>query len=53
MFGQTPRIPITNRRALRMIVVASLFNQVLDHFPKGEFGALVREAEKGAKGFTQ
>ena len=37
-----------------MVQVASLFNPLLDHFPKLEFGALVRkhEADKGAKGFS-
>jgi Domain of unknown function (DUF4372)/Transposase DDE domain len=37
-----------------MVQVASLFNQLLDHFPKLEFGALVRKhaADKGAKGFS-
>jgi hypothetical protein len=37
-----------------MVVVASLFNQVLQHFPRAEFAALVRKhkAERGAKGFT-
>jgi Domain of unknown function (DUF4372)/Transposase DDE domain len=37
-----------------MVQVASLFNQLLDHFPKLEFDALVREheADKGAKGFA-
>ena len=37
-----------------MVQVASLFNQRLDHFPKLEFGALVRQhkADKGAKGFS-
>ena len=37
-----------------MVQVASLFNQLLDHFPKLEFGALVRQhkADKGAKGFS-
>src|SRR6202011_383636 len=42
------------RRALRMVQVASLFNQLLDHFPKLEFDGLVREheADKGAKGFA-
>jgi Domain of unknown function (DUF4372)/Transposase DDE domain len=37
-----------------MVQTASLFNQLLDHFPKLEFGALVRkhEADKGAKGFS-
>lgn len=37
-----------------MLQVASLFNQLLDHFPKLEFDGLVRkhQADKGAKGFA-
>ena len=37
-----------------MVPVASLFNQLLQHFPRNEFAALVRKhrAEYGAKGFT-
>jgi len=37
-----------------MIQAASLFNQLLQHFPRAEFAGLVREhdAERGAKGFT-
>jgi Domain of unknown function (DUF4372)/Transposase DDE domain len=37
-----------------MIQAASLFNQLLQHFPRLEFAALVRKhaAERGAKGFT-
>ena len=37
-----------------MIQAASLFNQLLRHFPREEFAALVRkhDAERGAKGFT-
>src|SRR5271169_7249317 len=37
-----------------MVQVASLFNQLLDHFPKLEFDGLVRkhDAERRAKGFT-
>ncbi len=37
-----------------MVPVASLFNQLLQHFPRTEFAALVRKhnAERGAKGFT-
>ena len=33
---------------------ASLFNQLLQHFPRTEFGALVNKhgAERAAKGFT-
>ena len=36
-----------------MVQVASLFNQMLQHFPRTEFGALVKKhkAEKGSKGF--
>ena len=37
-----------------MVPVASLFNQLLQHFPRTEFASLVRkhQAERGAKGFT-
>lgn len=37
-----------------MVPVASLFNQLLKHFPRGEFAALVQKhkAERRAKGFT-
>lgn len=37
-----------------MVQVASLFNQLLQHFPRTEFGALVKKhnAERAAKGFT-
>ena len=37
-----------------MVPVASLFNQLLQHFPRTEFAALVRKhkAERDAKGFT-
>lgn len=37
-----------------MVQVASLFNQLLDYFPRNEFAALVHkhQAEKRAKGFT-
>lgn len=37
-----------------MVRVASLFSQLLDHFPRTEFAALVKKhgAERGAKGFT-
>ena len=36
-----------------MVQVASLFNQLLHHFPRLEFGALVKKhkAERAAKGF--
>jgi hypothetical protein len=37
-----------------MVPTASLFNQLLKHFPRTEFATLVRKhgAERGAKGFT-
>ena len=37
-----------------MVQVASLFNQLLHHFPRTEFAALVKKhgAERAAKGFT-
>ncbi|MGO8786008.1 MAG: DUF4372 domain-containing protein, partial [Terriglobia bacterium] len=36
-----------------MVQVASLFNQLLQHFPRLEFAALVKkhQAERAAKGF--
>jgi len=37
-----------------MVQAASLFNQLLQHFPRTEFGSLVKkhQAERAAKGFT-
>jgi hypothetical protein len=37
-----------------IVQAASLFNQLLQHFPRSEFSALVRKhgAERGAKGFS-
>ena len=37
-----------------MVQTASLFNQLLHHFPRTEFGALVKQtkAERHARGFT-
>ena len=37
-----------------MVLVASLFNQLLHHFPRAEFASLVNRhsAERAAKGFT-
>src|SRR5947208_4929763 len=37
-----------------MVQTASLFNQLLHHFPRTEFGALVKttKAERHARGFT-
>lgn len=42
------------RRALTIVQAASLFNQLLQHFPRTEFAALVKKhgAERAAKGFT-
>jgi len=44
---------VTHKEGKAIIHVASLFNQLLQHFPRTEFGALVKEndAEWGAKGF--
>jgi hypothetical protein len=41
------------RRAQTIVQVASLFNQLLQHFPRSEFAALVKKhsAEHAAKGF--
>src|SRR5215475_9074941 len=41
------------RRAQTMVPATSLFNQLLQHFPRTEFGALVKKhgAERAAKGF--
>jgi len=43
----------THKEGKAIIQVASLFNQLLQHFPRTEFGALVKknDAEKAAKGF--
>jgi hypothetical protein len=43
----------THKEGKAIIQVAALFNQLLQHFPRTEFGALVKknDAEKGAKGF--
>ena len=37
-----------------MVQAASLFNQLLQHFPRTEFASLVKKhrAERAAKGFT-
>src|SRR3954464_4716993 len=42
------------RRAQTIVQAASLFNQLLHHFPRTEFAALVKKhgAERAAKGFT-
>lgn len=43
----------TQKEGTAIIQVASLFNQLLQHFPRNEFGALVKknDAERCAKGF--
>src|SRR5260370_5524934 len=45
---------LASRRALFMLQAASLFNQLLQHFPRMEFAALVKKhlAERAAKGFA-
>src|SRR3954467_9490182 len=44
----------THKEGKAIIQVASLFNQLLQHFPRMEFGALVKEnnAERCAKGLV-
>jgi hypothetical protein len=49
-----PILPrITKEEGPPIVQVASLFNQLLQHFPRTEFGALVKkhQAERCAKGF--
>jgi len=50
--GASPEF--THKEGKAIIQVASLFNQLLQHFPRMEFGALVKEnnAERCAKGFA-
>src|SRR6266513_1244680 len=54
--NQTPiSVPsLASRRASFMVQAASLFNQLLQHFPRMEFASLVKKhlAERAAKGFT-
>ncbi len=51
MAGTSPNA--THKEGTAIIQVASLFNQLLQHFPRTEFGALVKknDAERCAKGF--
>jgi hypothetical protein len=46
--------PNAKEEGTPIVQAASLFNQLLQHFPRTEFGALVKkhEAERGAKGFS-
>jgi hypothetical protein len=39
---------VTHKEGKAIIQVASLFNQLLQHFPRTEFGALVKENKCGA-----
>jgi len=50
--GASPNVP--TRRAQTIVQAASLFNQLLQHFPRTEFASLVKKhnAERAAKGFT-
>ena len=44
----------THKEGKTIVQVASLFNQLLQHFPRTEFAALVKkhDAERASKGFT-
>jgi Domain of unknown function (DUF4372)/Transposase DDE domain len=50
--GASPNV--THQEGKTIVQVASLFNQLLHHFPRTEFAALVKKhgAERAAKGFT-
>ena len=45
---------VTHKEGKTIVQVASLFNQLLQHFPRTEFASLVKKhnAERAAKGFT-
>ena len=49
-----PRQDAAHKEGKTIVQVASLFNQLLQHFPRTEFAGLVAEhkAERAAKGFT-
>lgn len=49
-----PSPDVTHKEGKTTVQVASLFNQLLQHFPRTEFAALVKkhDAERAAKGFT-
>src|ERR1700731_3654150 len=51
--GRTPP-DVTHKEGKTIVQVASLFNQLLQHFPRTEFAALVKKhgGERAAKGFT-
>jgi Domain of unknown function (DUF4372)/Transposase DDE domain len=46
--------PNAQKEGNPIVQAASLFNQLLQHFPRSEFAALIRKhnAERGAKGFS-
>lgn len=52
MAGPSPNV--THKEGKTIVQAASLFNQLLQHFPRTEFAALVKQhdAEHAAKGFT-
>ena len=52
MAGASPHV--THKEGKTIVQVASLFNQLLHHFPRTEFAALVKkhDGERAAKGFT-
>ena len=52
MAGASP--DVTHKEGKTIVQVASLFNQLLQHFPRTEFAAIVKKhrAEHAAKGFT-
>jgi len=49
-----PSPDVPHKEGKTIVQVASLFNQLLQHFPRTEFAALVKkhDAERAAKGFT-
>src|SRR6266853_1785066 len=51
--GRTPP-DVTHKEGKTIVQVASLFNQLLQHFPRTEFAALVKKhgGDRAAKGFT-
>src|ERR1700722_13571067 len=54
LFDRAVRLPDPQQEGKTMVQAMSLFNQLLQHFPKLEFAALVKKhnAERAAKGFS-
>jgi hypothetical protein len=54
VFDQAVRLLNAKQEGKTMVQAMSLFNQLLQHFPRLEFAALVKQndAERGAKGFS-